>query len=43
MGLAAVTGIVLALVIGFAAVLVGLAYSFSRGSDEAPTTITPSK
>ena len=36
-------GIVLALVIGFAAVLVGLAYSFSGDSDEAPTTVMPEK
>jgi len=37
-GLITMADIILALVIGFAAVLVGLTYSFSRGSDEAPTT-----
>jgi len=36
-------GIILALVIGFATVLVGLAYSFSRDDDDAPTTITPTR
>jgi len=36
-------GIILALVIGFAAVLVGLAYSFSSDGDEAPTAITPTR